>query len=271
MLSNLAVPVNVVFGFTGVDASGKQWTQQFTVLFDGPQTQLAIGGASNAASGQQSYAPGMLLSVYGTALGDFVQSAGTVPLPQYLAGFEASVNGVTAPLYYVSPNQVNVQIPYETQPGTAALVVGNPYVNSNNYNLKIVAAAPGIFMTNGFTAAPFSSAARGQTTTLFVTGDGQVSPALATGAAPASGTPLAQLPKSVLPVTVTVAGQKADIAFQGIPSGLVGVTQINYVVPGEYSPGRAAGGGDGRNGCQSAGEFDSDRIARSPSKFGRAN
>ncbi len=164
-----------------MDASGKQWTQTLTVLFDGPQTQLAIGGASNAASGQQSYAPGMLLSVYGTALGDFVQSAGTVPLPQYLAGFEASVNGVTAPLYYVSPNQVNVQIPYETQPGTATLVVGNPYVNSNNYNLKIVPAAPGIFMTNGFTAAPFSSAARGQTTTLFITGDGQVSPALADG------------------------------------------------------------------------------------------
>ena len=77
-----------------------------------------IGGASNAASGQQSYAPGMLLSVYGTALGNFVQSAGTIPLPQYLAGFEASVNGVTAPLYYVSPGQVNIQIPYETQPGT---------------------------------------------------------------------------------------------------------------------------------------------------------
>ena len=65
----------------------------------------------------QSYAPGMLLSVYGTALGDFVQSAGAIPLPQYLAGFEASVNGVPTPLYYVSPNQVNIQIPYETPPG----------------------------------------------------------------------------------------------------------------------------------------------------------
>jgi uncharacterized protein (TIGR03437 family) len=35
----------------------------------------------------------------------------------------------------------------------------------------------------------------------------------------------------LLPVTVTVAGQKASIAFYGIPAGLVGVTQINYVVP----------------------------------------
>jgi uncharacterized protein (TIGR03437 family) len=228
--ADLTVPTTVVFGFTGTDAGGKQWSQQFTIPFDGPQTQLVIGGASNAASGVQSYAPGMLLSVYGTALGNIVQSAGALPLPQYLAGFEASVNGVTASLYYVSPNQVNIQIPYESQPGTTTLTVGNPYVNVN-YTIKIVPAAPGIFMTNGSTAAPFSSAARGQTTTLFITGDGQVSPALADGTSPPSQTPRSQLPKPNLPVTLSVAGQPATIAFYGIPPGLVGVTQINYVVP----------------------------------------
>jgi uncharacterized protein (TIGR03437 family) len=229
-LANLAVPANVIFGFTGRDAGGKQWSQDLTIPFDGPQPQLVVGGASNAASGQQSYAPGMLLSVYGTALGDFIQSAGTIPLPQYLAGFEASVNGVTAPLYYVSPGQVNIQIPYETEPGNTTLTVGNPYINVN-YSLKIVPAAPGIFMTNGFTAAPFSSAARGATSTVFITGDGQVSPALADGASPAAGTPPSELPQPQLPVKLTVAGLAATISFYGIPSGLVGVTQINYVVP----------------------------------------
>jgi uncharacterized protein (TIGR03437 family) len=172
----------------------------------------------------------MFLSVYGTAFGDFSQSAGTIPLPQYLAGFEAWVNGVTAPLYYVSPNQVNLQIPYETKPGTATLTVGNPYLNIN-YSLEIVASAPGIFTTNGFAAAPFSSAARGQTTTLFITGEGQVSPSLRDGTSPSSGTPVSQLPKPNLPVTLTVAGLPATIAFYGIPAGLVGVTQIDYVVP----------------------------------------
>jgi uncharacterized protein (TIGR03437 family) len=230
-LANLTVPGNVVFVFTGTDAKGNAWTQTLSVPFNGPQTQLVIGGASNAASGEQSYAPGMLLSVYGTALGDFIQSAGTIPLPQYLAGFEALVNGVTAPIYYVSPNQVNIQIPYETQAGKATLTVGNPYVNVD-YNLTIVAAAPGIFMTaNGSTAAPFSSAAAGQISTLFITGDGQVTPTLADGTSPAPGTGLTRLPKPKLPVTVTVAGQSAAIDFIGIPSGLVGVTQINYTVP----------------------------------------
>jgi uncharacterized protein (TIGR03437 family) len=229
-LTGLAVPSNVVFVLSGTDARGNQWSQQFTIPFAGPDPQLVVGGASNAASGQQSYAPGMLLSVYGSAMGDFAQAAGAIPLPQFLAGFEAWVNNVPTPLYYVSPTQVNIQIPYETQPGTTTLMVGNPYVNAN-YNLTIVAAAPGIFMTNGFTAAPFSSAARGQTTTLFITGEGQVSPSLATGTTPAAGTPMAQLPKPQLPVTLTVGGQAATIAFIGIPSGLVGVTQINYTVP----------------------------------------
>jgi uncharacterized protein (TIGR03437 family) len=86
-------------------------------------------------------------------------------------------------------------------------------------------------MTNGFTAAPFSSATPGEIITLFITGQGQVSPSLGTGASPAPGTPLARLPKPTLPVMVTVAGQTATIAFIGIPSGLVGVTQINYEVP----------------------------------------
>jgi len=78
---------------------------------------------------------------------------------------------------------------------------------------------------------PYSSAGRGQATALYITGEGQVQPALATGTSPASGTPLDMLPQPQLPVTVTVAGELANIKFIGIPSGEVGATQINYQVP----------------------------------------
>ncbi len=143
-LANIVVPSNVAFSFSGVDASGAPWSQQLSVPFQGFQTQISIAGVSNAATGQQAYAPGMILSIYGAALGTFVESAYTVPLPKYLAGFEAVINGVPAPIYYVSPNQVNVQIPYETQPGPATLEIGNPYTNIT-YNFQVSAAAPGIF------------------------------------------------------------------------------------------------------------------------------
>jgi uncharacterized protein (TIGR03437 family) len=226
----VTVPKTVVFVFTGVDASGATWTNQISLPFQGPQPVLAIGGISNAASGQQVYAPGMLLSVYGTGMGDIVQSAAAIPLPTYLAGFEASINGVSAPLYYVSPNQVNIQIPYETNPGTATLVVGNPYVNKT-FRFTVSSAGPGIFTFADGAVNPSRSGARGQTVTLFVTGEGAVSPSLATGDTPSSRTPLANLPKPRQTVTVTVGGVPANLQFVGIPSGLVGVTQINFTIP----------------------------------------
>jgi uncharacterized protein (TIGR03437 family) len=228
--ATLAVPTNVTFGFSGMDASGQAWSQTLTVPFDGPQVQLTVGGAGNAASGQQAYAPGMIVSIYGTAMGDFAQAAAAIPLPEYLAGAEAWVNNVPAALYYVAPGQMNIQIPYETSPGQMTLTVGNPYVNVN-YNINVTAAAPGIFGSEGMVAAPFSSAARGQTSTIFITGEGQVTPALADGTTPDPSTPVSRLPKPMLPVTMTVGGQPASISFIGIPSGFVGVTQINYVVP----------------------------------------
>ena len=136
----------------------------------------------------------MLVSVYGTALGNAVQPAGTIPLPQYLQGFEAEVNGVTAPLYYVSPGQVNLQIPYETPLGSQTLTVGNPYKNVN-YNMRIVSAAPGIFVSNGFVFPPYNSAGRGKETAMFITGAGKFTPSVATGDAPTS---LTNAPKPVL-------------------------------------------------------------------------
>jgi uncharacterized protein (TIGR03437 family) len=235
-LKNLSVPVNVLFTYSGIDASGRQWNGQMSIPFQGFQTQLQIGGISNAATGQEAYAPGMILSVYGAALGTFPQSAATIPLPQYLAGFEATINNVTAPLYYVSPNQVNVQIPYATNPGRATLVIGNPYANVT-YTFQVSAAAPGIFTFQNGSINPISSAKRGQAVTLFITGEGQVTPSLATGTTPSPHTQTGNLPKPLLPYSVTVGGVAATIDFIGIPSGLVGVTQINYTVPGSVSTG----------------------------------
>ena len=235
-LQKLAVPATVTFGFTGVDAGGTAWSQQLAIPFQGQQMQLAVGGVSNAASGAQTFAPGMIISVYGAALGNFAQSTGTIPLPDYLAGFEAAVDGLPAPLYYVSPGQVNLQIPYETRTGLVTLTVSNPF-QSIDYRIRVAAAAPGIFVDTHGGIAPASSGARGQTVTLYMTGDGQVAPALATGTTPSASTPLASLPKPQLPVTVTVGGVAAQVQFIGIPSGLVGATQVNFTIPPSVGPG----------------------------------
>ena len=231
--ASVAVPTTMTFVFSGVDAVGIRWTAQLAVPFEGLPTQLIVGGVANAASYQKAYAPGMLVAIFGTALGDFVQSAGTIPLPEYLAGFEAYVNNVPAPLWYVSPGQVNLQIPYETPTsGTVTLTVGNPWANAT-YNIRMSPAAPGIFTDGNGNAVPFSSAARGQTVTLYITGDGKVSPSLADGATPSPRTPVSQLPKPVQAVSLTVGGASVaqPLPFYGIPNGFVGVTQINFTIP----------------------------------------
>lgn len=231
----LAAPKTVVFGFAGVDASGQTWTTQLSVPFNGPRN-VGVTGLRNAASGEAAYAPGMILSVYGTQLGSLAQSAATIPLPEYLAGFEATVNGVPAPLYYVSPEQVNIQIPYETTPGKATLVAGTPYQNVT-YKFQVSAAAPGIFSFSDGSVNPSRSGSRGQTVTLFVTGEGQVTPSLGTGKTPSARTMASQLPKPRLAVAVSVGGVPATVQFAGIPSGLVGVTQVNFTIPDSVAAG----------------------------------
>lgn len=233
-LKNVAVPKTVVFTFSGIDAGGATWTTQMSIPFQGVQAALAVNGISNAASGRQVFAPGELLAIYGTGFANAPQSAAAIPLPQFLAGFEATINGVPTPIYYVSPNQVNVQIPYETQPGPATLVVGNPYDNVS-YRFTVGSAAPGVFTFADGTINPSRTGARGQTVTVFITGDGPVTPSLATGTAPSSSrTP----PKPQQAVSVTVGGvDVGPLQFIGIPTWAVGVTQINFTIPASVPPG----------------------------------
>jgi adhesin/invasin len=169
-------------------------------------------------------------------LGAGTQAASAVPLPTYLQSFEATVNGVLAPLYFVSPTQANVQIPYGTAPGPATLVVYQGGQSAAS-QIQIAAAAPGIFADANGNTVPYASGSAGQTLVLFITGDGEVSPALASGSAPSTSTPVGNLPRSILPVTMTIGGQPAQIVFDGIPSGLAGATQINFVVPAGLAPG----------------------------------
>ncbi len=191
----------------------------------------SITAAANAASFRQVYAPGEIVAVFGTQLAPAVESAAVLPLPKELAGASAVVNGVTAPLYYVAPGQLNIQIPYETPVNSSVLLTVNNNGQTSSTTLHIAPVAPGIFINTSGAPVPTTSAAHGDVAVLYITGDGALSPQLATGTAPAAGTAIANLPKPLQGATVTVGGVTADIQFIGIPPGLVGATQINYTIP----------------------------------------
>ena len=200
----------------------------FTV---GESSSISIGGISNAASYKTSFAPGELISVFGTGLSTGTEHAPLVPLPLSMQGVTATVNGYPAPLLDVSPGQLNVQIPYETGAGPAILGVNNNgQVASFSFTVK--PNAPAIFMTldGAGKLVPFSSGKRGDILLAFITGEGAVSPVVYTGRTPTTGV-IANLPAPAAPISITVGGVPANIQFAGIPRGLVGVTQINFTVP----------------------------------------
>jgi uncharacterized protein (TIGR03437 family) len=208
-----------------------------SVTGSGSGSTPAISSVANGASFKSSFAPGSILSVFGSQLSSATQSASSVPLPISASGVAVLVNGVAAPLYYIAPGQLNVQIPYETTPGTTAVLSVNNNGQVTTQSFQVSAAAPGIFTNAAGVLVPTPSAARGQEVAFYITGTGAVSPAIATGAAPASSTAITALPQPVQPTTVTIGGATATIDFIGIPSGLVGVTQINVQVPNGIATG----------------------------------
>lgn len=201
------------------------------------------------------------MSVFGSLLAEFTEQASGLPLPLSLGGASATVNGVSAPFYYASPGQLNIQIPYETAPGTAVLAVTS-YGQTFTSSFTALPAAPGIFTGQDGATVPFPSGSRGQTLTLFITGEGPVSPPLATGAAPSATTPLDQLPKPAADASMTIGGVPAKIEFIGIPWGLAGVTQINFTIPRGRPAGFAAVGGEGRRRFGRGGEFHREAVRR---------
>jgi uncharacterized protein (TIGR03437 family) len=147
------------------------------------------------------------------------------------------VNGIAAPLYYVAPGQLNVQIPYEATANSSAVLSVNNNGQVTTQSFQVAAAGPGIFTDPAGALVATASAAAGQEIALYLTGAGAVLPAIPDGAAPAASTALANLPMPVQPTTVTIGGTAATIDFRGIPWGLVGVTQINVQVPNGISTG----------------------------------
>ncbi len=194
-------------------------------------TAMAIQGIVNAASGYQAFSPGTIISIYGSLLAGSTQSATTVPLPTSLGGVSVNIAGILAPIYFVSPGQLNVQIPYSipVDPGVETVSV--------TYNGQTVSAetpldnaSPGLFV-NYATGTPVgvSSAARGQTIAIYITGAGPVSPTVVSGSTPSGTT--TPTPTNAVAVTVGGVSASTNYAFIGVPVWAIGLVQINFTIP----------------------------------------
>jgi uncharacterized protein (TIGR03437 family) len=187
---------------------------------------ISIAGVANTASGESKGAPGMLLSVFGAGLAGTAQSVSASPLPFSAGSVTATVNNLAAPLLYVSPNQVNLQIPYEVGAGPAVLGIDNNGQVAG-FQFQVAPSAPAIYADGSGNLAGNPSVQAGSIGTLYLNGAGDVTPTLLT----ANYAPAAPVIAPVMPLSVSVGGVPALVQFAGLAPLNVGTTQVNFYVP----------------------------------------
>lgn len=213
-----------------------------------PRTPKANqNGVVNAASFAAPVARGSIASLFGSGLSPVFTSATFVPLPRLIEDVKVTVNGVDAPLFYVSPTQINFQIPYESPVGAGVpVVVSRGGIAASPVSIPIADNAPGIFEyqrtsadrdpiiqhQNWTLVTPDRPAVPGEALTIYATGVGSLNNPPATGEV-AAVSPLAT---SIVTGAITVGGIPAQVLFAGLTPSLVGLLQVNFIVPSGYSP-----------------------------------
>ncbi|MDP9053045.1 MAG: hypothetical protein M3N93_01890 [Acidobacteriota bacterium] len=200
-----------------------------------------VSAASFAAAPNNQVAPGQIVSIFGQNFTAATQvNATAIPLPTQLGPQNTSIAacGHALPLYNVFPNQINAQIPLECATSgtvTATISAGG---QTGTQTFSLAPAAPGIFTMNASGTGDgiilhadnsLVSAARpataGETVVIYATGLGATSPVFATGTAASMAN------NTVMPVTVTIGGKPATVTYAGLTQTLVGLYQINAVIP----------------------------------------
>jgi uncharacterized protein (TIGR03437 family) len=210
-----------------------------TGVFLSPQ---GVVNAASAAPFTASLAPGELLTLYGSGLSNnpSLVTYSSVPLPTTLAGVQVMINGVAAPLLYVTPGQISAIVPYSTTTAVAQIQVFNNGVPSNIVTNFTAKTAPGVLTAsqNGlgpalvlhsdYTLVTDAHPAQiGETVSVFLTGLGAVIPAIPDGtAAPTNPYSLA-----VSTITAFVGGMQASVGYAGLAPGLAALYQVNLTIP----------------------------------------
>jgi uncharacterized protein (TIGR03437 family) len=230
---------------------------ELDVLTPGPPVTYYQGVLDNAIflSGG-ALAPGEIVAAFGEQLTKGPPaSASKLPLDTTLNGTSVFVNGSPAPVYYASNGQVNFQIPYNVPAGDAVFRIDRDGQRGNSVSATMLPVVPamlrlgigdyGIVVINdpvltfaipttpGVSSRP---AKAGQDViTLYALGLGQTTPPVTAGVA-APVDPLAIIPNVKVIFgygVVPNSGHVSDVLFAGLTPGLVGLYQINVLVPVE--------------------------------------
>lgn len=204
---NFTLPTDLASGYLPVvmNVGGVNTQAGVTIPVGGPFS--VITGVSNNASGALIVASGSWVSIYGSNLSsttrpwqmsDFAGSS----LPLSLDGVSVTIDGKAAAVSYVSPTQINVQVPSDAAAGAVPVVLTNGTDVPGSGTATLATYAPGFFQGPKYVAAVHLDgtyiapvgyygsglnsrpATPGETVELYGTGFGPTTPAVQEGAIP---------------------------------------------------------------------------------------
>ena len=242
-------------------------------------TAPVIGSILNAATFQATIAPGTVVSIFGKNLappreatsydagGLYPTTLGFGTLPPgagNMGNTTVTFNGIAAPLLYVSPNQVNVLVPYGLAGQKTANVVVTRYtLTSNSLVVPLTETAPGIFTatqngsgqgailnTTDRTGPSYNNvsnpAPKGSLVIIYATGSGVWDPAVPDGAVALVSTNPGCFVNGATecrriaaqPISLTIGGKPALVYYAASAPYLPwGMLQINAYVPTDVDSG----------------------------------
>ena len=198
--------------------------------------RISSGGVVDAAAFTSPISRGSWAAIFGSNLAngsrswtiaDFQGNA----MPVSLDGTGVKVNGLDAPVSYISPNQVNFQVPATADSGPAIVQVQAPSGPSNPQVVEIVDAAPAFFTLTVSGRQYAVAQTVGGALVLWGSGFGPTTPAVQSGLLLSQPAPLAGLSS----LQVTIGGKPAEILYAGMT--MAGVYQINVVAPAGLAAG----------------------------------
>ena len=204
----------------------------------GIEPKLTRRGIVNGANfSSQALAPGSLFTLFGERLSASTDQAGAFPLPTTLGGTKVLVNAVEAALLFVSPNQINGQVPYGIATGRGGFIVRSGVGLTDSIPIDFSEAAPELFLLENDQAVvlnsdftlntPANPAAQGSKVSVFFSGQGPVDPPVASGR-PAPFSPLSHV---VGEPGAEVGGLDAKVFFMGLTPGFAGLAQADLEIP----------------------------------------
>ena len=233
-----------------VDASGTSRT--VTVSMARPRTLLArmektafapIAAIYNAAgvTPDEVVAPGSLVSIYGDNLAPYLETGSSGPiLSQQLAGVAVTVGNRILPLLFVSPTQINAQLPRDLAPGEYEMHVVRAGQRDSVGGFKVVVRAPGLF-SQPVDDQPFALARHEDGSLITVDSPakpGEIVTLIATGFGPYQLPSLAGLALPPGPgfrvegdVALQMGELRPEVIFAGGVTGQVGLDQVRFRIP----------------------------------------